>query len=164
MVSFRSPQSLDGTLFANLESVLEQERNILIIDDNEILLKAWKRILDNSNYCLFLTNSAQEGLEILREQKIILVISDIVMPCMDGFELIQAASDMRSEAKIILTTGYVCDFQQLHPDPDGNDVHILMKPYNNIHDVKRFVERVLQEDTSLLSPSLPREHVHLWNL
>ncbi len=142
----------------------KREINILIIDDNETLLKAWKRILTHENFCIFLTNSAQEGAEYLRQNKVDLLICDIVMPYMDGFELVQIACHVNPEPKIILTTGYVCDFNRLREDIYGKDIHILMKPYNNILEVGNFVERVLQEDASLVSPSLPREHVHLWNL
>ena len=59
---------------------------ILIVDDNEEILEFLERIL-NHKYSILKAENGQQALEILSAQAVQLVISDVMMPVMDGFEL-----------------------------------------------------------------------------
>jgi CheY-like chemotaxis protein len=60
--------------------------SILIIDDNEEILEFLTEVLAD-NYTLHLALSGELALKVLSEERISLIISDIMMPGMDGFEL-----------------------------------------------------------------------------
>lgn len=144
-------------------------KKVLVVDDNEILTRAWKRMLAQEPCEAFVTDNPEEALDFLEQEGADLLISDIVMPRMDGFELIQKAQKIDRHLKIILTTGYVCDFTRIHLGLESQDLHVLMKPYNDIGKVESFIHRLLEEDESLSSDngvltSQEDLRIHLWTL
>jgi CheY-like chemotaxis protein len=152
----------------------EALRRVVVVDDNEILLRAWKRILQRAGFDCFATTNPEMALEEIDRAGADLLICDIVMPHMDGFEVIQRVQHMpRADAahpRIVLTTGYVCDFKRLRLDVGTQDIHVLLKPYNSIQEVLHFVQRVMQDDETLLddeedsTQTLDDARVHLWSL
>ena len=148
---------------------------IIVVDDNEVLLKAWQKMLQRAGYDGLTTTEPEEALEEIEYRGADLLICDIVMPHMDGFELIQRLEKMprlsgAQQPKVVLTTGYVCDFKRLRLDVGDQDVHVLLKPYNSIEEVLHFIERVLKSDETLLqqeenpAQTLDDARVHLWSL
>lgn len=143
-------------------------KRVVVVDDNEILLRAWKRILSRQACVYFTTNNPEEALEHLQKEGADLLICDIVMPRMDGFDLLQRTQELSHKPRVVLTTGYVCDFTRLKLEVGSEDVHVLMKPYNDIHEIGIFVRRLLDGDNSLdqeeACRSLDDARVHLWSL
>lgn len=145
-------------------------KRVIVVDDNEILLRAWKKILSSDGYACFATSNPEAALEALEREGADLVICDIVMPHMDGFELLQRARHMNAHPRVVLTTGYVCDFKRLKLDMGDEDIHVLLKPYDNIQEIRRFIRRLLAGDETLETEddshhqSVPDAHVHLWSL
>lgn len=143
---------------------------IVIVDDNEILLRAWKKILTRDGFDCFATTSPEAALEHLEHEGADLLICDIVMPHMDGFELLQRMHQMPWHPRIVLTTGYVCDFKKLKLDVGTQDVHVLLKPYNDIQEILRFIHRLMEGDETLDEQqqdsyqTLDDARVHLWSL
>lgn len=62
-------------------------KKILIVDDNEEHLYLLENIIKQTDYEVELATNGKEALEILKRNKIIMIISDILMPVMDGFQL-----------------------------------------------------------------------------
>jgi CheY-like chemotaxis protein len=151
-----------------LKKLSKNPKKIVIVDDNETLLRAWTRLLEESGYLCFTTNNPQEALSLVESEKADLLISDIVMPQMDGFDLIQQLQHRICKPRIVLTTGYVCDFKRLKFEMGAEDIHVLLKPYNDIHQIENFIRRLLEGDETLDEEdsfkSLDDARVHLWNL
>ena len=61
--------------------------NILIADDNATNLKLLRAMLEAEGHCVFTANDGLEALKLLDHEKIEAVISDILMPRMDGYRL-----------------------------------------------------------------------------
>jgi DNA-binding NtrC family response regulator len=143
-------------------------KKVVVIDDNEILLRAWERILTREECTPFTTTQPEEALDMINREAIDLVICDIVMPQMDGFDVIERLNGMGHHPKVVLTTGYVCDFSKLKVDGIAKELHVLMKPYNDIAEIVRFIHRVLDDDDTLEEEdsfnSLDDTKVHLWSL
>ncbi len=143
-------------------------KKVVIVDDNEILLRAWERILQREGLTPMITTQASEALDWLEHEEADLLICDIVMPQMDGFELIEHINSLDHRPRVVLTTGYVCDFSKLKVEGRDKDLHVLMKPYNDISEIVRFIHRVLEDDESLEEEdsfrSLDDTKVHLWSL
>jgi two-component system, sporulation sensor kinase A len=78
---------------------------ILIIDDDEAILLALNRVLSRENYDLTLTHSPKEGLKILEEKAIDVIISDIMMDEMSGLDLSQIVREKYIHIPVILITG-----------------------------------------------------------
>lgn len=145
------------------------KKKVLVVDDNEYLLKAWERILKNEECTYVTTTNPQAALHYLEDEGVDILISDIVMPQIDGFDLIQRAQQKDSKMKIVLTTGYACDFGRIKLDMPPQNIHVLLKPYNDIDQVETFVKRLINEDSTLDEDenSIQKSNdvrIHVWSL
>lgn len=69
------------------EPVFIQKKRLLLVDDSKVVLAKLQSLLKN-DFLLFTAANGEEALTLLDNQKIDLVITDLEMPVMDGFELI----------------------------------------------------------------------------
>src|SRR5690606_7584330 len=88
------------------------------------------RALRNKGYKVLEARSGEAALEIINEQieGIDLIISDVVMPNMDGPTLIKLVRQRRPELKVIFISGYAEDDFRRKVDA-GEEAHFLMKPF-----------------------------------
>jgi len=103
---------------------------ILLVDDEEEILAFLERIL-NTRYKIFKATTGQEALAILAAEAVQLVVSDVMMPEMDGFELCRKIkSDKRtSHIPVILLTALTGEEDQLKGLKTGASDYIT-KPFN----------------------------------
>ena len=80
--------------------------SILIVDDENSIQRLFSRILSGEGFGVALANDGQEALQLLEENEYDIVITDIVMPHVDGFELARQINDKYS-ADVIVTTGHI---------------------------------------------------------
>ena len=94
----------------NLQTINEDElngsANILIVDDELDIRELTESILHSHGYTVFSASSAKDALTILEDDAIELVISDIVMPELDGFELAHIINHTYPDIKIQLCSGF----------------------------------------------------------
>jgi len=80
--------------------------NILIVDDELALREVTEEILSSHGYNVFCSSSGKEALITLESEKIDLVLSDVIMPEMDGFELAHIIHYKYPDIKIQLCSGF----------------------------------------------------------
>lgn len=108
--------------------------NILMVDDIQKNLYALEQILNQDGYEIFKASSGSECLEILLNQTIHIVLLDIQMPDMDGFEV---ASFIRNNPKtnkipiIFITAASQTDYLDLEGYESGA-IDIIYKPINQV--------------------------------
>ncbi len=85
---------------------MQPERALLIVDDEKNVLHSMKRLLRGENYRVYTATSAMEGLDLLQRQYICVVISDHLMPEMDGITFLQEVKRRRPSVIRILMTAY----------------------------------------------------------
>jgi two-component SAPR family response regulator len=118
---------------------------VVIIDDDPIYLRVWEKILRGISECHYcLTNDPNTLYSILKEQHVDLVISDVVMRPYNGYEIAHRIYQHHPQVQVLLTTGYDCNLQRFNLD--NPNFHILYKPYQNIGDIQRFVEHLVQHE------------------
>ncbi len=120
------------------------EATILIVDDDRTIIRLCQRLLERSSYQVFTVMDPFDALKILERQKIDLLLSDIRMPIMDGFELISQAKQYQPELPVLVMTGYGSidnAIQALHRGVDG----LILKPFENSSELLQAVQRVLGE-------------------
>lgn len=83
--------------------------NLLIVDDEIALSENMKELLEEEAQYIFIANNGAEGLEILRNNKIDCVVSDVKMPIMDGLKMIETARTEGLEVPFIFYTGHGTD-------------------------------------------------------
>ncbi|QWX84887.1 sigma-54-dependent Fis family transcriptional regulator [Cellulophaga sp. HaHaR_3_176] len=83
-----------------------RKENILVVDDDVNILELLQRHLQSWNYHVFKAISVKEAVTILRDTKIDLLITDLKMPEVDGFELIKFVSEHYPKLPKLVVTGY----------------------------------------------------------
>ncbi len=80
--------------------------NILIIDDEKIIIDAVVKIAGTEGYTVDTSQSAVEAIEKIKRTSYDLIITDIMMPEIDGFQLIDKLEKLRTKTPVVVTTGY----------------------------------------------------------
>ncbi len=111
-------------------STLTGQPAILIVDDREANLLALESLLESSNAKIYTANSGNEALSLLLEQSFSLVLLDVQMPCMNGFEV---AEIMRSNPQtlsipIIFITANNTEKDHIFKGYESGAVDYLTKP------------------------------------
>jgi PAS domain S-box-containing protein len=79
---------------------------LLIVDDEKAMLQIFRRKLEGRSHEVHTASSGHEALEIMRENRIDILITDLTMPEMDGIELLQEAVRRQPDLQCIVMTGY----------------------------------------------------------
>lgn len=91
---------------------MRPKRTILCVDDNEQALSIRKVMLETRGYRVQACTTAQQALELFRHGGIDLVLSDLVMPGMDGAALVDRIKDTSPETPAILFSGKVKAYER----------------------------------------------------
>jgi DNA-binding NtrC family response regulator len=79
---------------------------VLVIDDEAIVRTSCSRTLVPEGYEVKLAQNGAEGLRILGEEKVDLVLTDLKMPDMDGIEVLRKIKEGWPVTEVIIITGY----------------------------------------------------------
>lgn len=113
--------------------------SILIVDDEEMMRTLLNRILSREGYKI---RSAEDGvvaLEVLKAEKFDIIISDMKMPRMDGFELLKIVKNEYPKIGVIIMTAYGDTYTVKDALLLGADEYIT-KPFKS-YEISLVVER-----------------------
>ena len=79
---------------------------ILVVDDEENLLRLFQRVLGKEGYEVRTAGSGTEALRLLQQEDFDLIISDLVMPILGGLELMQAVKEDHPDLPFVLITAF----------------------------------------------------------
>jgi two-component system, cell cycle response regulator CpdR len=114
---------------------------IILAEDDEDMRKFLVKALQNAGYDVVSFGNGMEAYERLKEEPFTLLLTDIVMPEMDGIELARKASDLDPDLKIMFITGFAA--VALNPDSQApQDAKVLSKPFH-LRDLVGEIERML---------------------
>jgi two-component system, cell cycle sensor histidine kinase and response regulator CckA len=104
---------------------------VLLVEDEDPVRKFGARALRNKGYEVIEAESGEAALEILRNTagKIDLLITDVVMPRLDGPGLVREVREICPDIKVIFISGYTEDAFRRRLDNDGN-IDFLPKPFS----------------------------------
>lgn len=85
---------------------MEKEKNILIIDDEEVVISSISKIAIMNGYSVDSVLDARLALEKISSASFDLIICDIMLPEMDGFQFLSALEARHTDTPVIMTTGY----------------------------------------------------------
>lgn len=122
-----------------------QKENILIVDDDINILELLQRHLHSLSYHTYKAVSVKEAVAILRDTEIDLLITDLKMPEVDGFQLIQFASEHYPNMPKLVVTGYPSVQDALSAIKSGA-VDYLVKPFT-MEELKQGVLKSLSTKT-----------------
>jgi CheY-like chemotaxis protein len=101
---------------------------ILVAEDEALLRMIAVEILVAAGFQVFEASDGVEALELLKANpQIALLVSDIKMPRMDGYALVEAGLALRPDLKVLLMTGYA---REAPRQVELREIQILHKPFN----------------------------------
>lgn len=115
---------------------------ILVVDDEKNIRDLLEQHFSAMNFKVFTAESATDALAILAEQRIEVVISDIVMPVMKGTDLLKIIKTEYPMTHVIMTTGYVSLENALECMRRGADICVF-KPFNDFEELDAAVIRAI---------------------
>ncbi len=102
---------------------------VLLVEDEPMVRSVAERALTRHGYTVITADNGEDALEILaKNEPIDLLISDVVMPGMDGPTMVREARLSRPELKILFMSGYA--EEQLRKSIDIENVNFLPKPFS----------------------------------
>lgn len=119
---------------------------ILFVDDEKLILKAFKRLLENEGYYVQTALSGKEAIELAKSEGFDIVYTDLVMPDMNGVEVCKEVKSILPHAKVVLISGHPAQLAK-HKSAfvrAGGRKDFLKKPIFGTQLLKK-TEEILQE-------------------
>jgi len=116
---------------------------ILVVDDEVGVTRLCQRLLNRAGYKVITVNRPSEGIDILGNQTVDLLLVDIRMPEIDGFQLLEIGRQLQTDLSVVIMTGFgTVDtaVESLHKGADG----MILKPFSGAELVQA-IERALRE-------------------
>ena len=112
---------------------------ILLAEDEDAMRTYLARALENAGYEVVAVDRGTEALPLLQQQRFDLLLSDIVMPEMDGIELAQHCAEVSPSTKVMFITGFAA--VTLKASREAPQAKVLSKPFH-LRDLVLEVERI----------------------
>jgi len=136
----------------NLREKVMENRTILFVDDEEKVLKAIERCLLDESYHKYYAKSGQEALEILRREEVHIIVVDMVMPGMDGLELIKVVKKQYPKIIIMVLSGYAQPVNIMMAMYDVGIYRFISKPWTYDDDFRAIIRRSINDYNSQFEP------------
>lgn len=119
--------------------------NILFVDDEEFILEAIKLGLSNEQYNCFFALSAKEGLDIVKNMDIDVVVSDMQMPEIDGLTFLKQVEAISPDIIKIIQTGQANLEQVINVINTIDVFNFMLKPYDIEKNLKPLIRKAVHQ-------------------
>jgi len=130
---------------------------VLIVDDEEVLRNILARFMNKAGYETLEAKDGKQAIELYKISKPFIVLSDIMMPKMDGLTLLKEIKKIDSRAMVVLMTGYGNE-DILLDALRGGAMNFFKKPFN-FQEIIKFVENALKHRSEPDLGELFSEHL-----
>ncbi|HBA67678.1 MAG TPA: two-component system response regulator [Methylococcaceae bacterium] len=117
---------------------------LLLVDDEQNILKAIKRLFRSCDYTIHTAENGSEGLALLNQEPVDLILSDMRMPKMDGAEFLAKAAEQWPNTVRILLTGYADIESTIAAVNKGKIYSYCSKPWDD-NELKILVHNALEQ-------------------
>ena len=118
---------------------------ILLAEDDDAMRTYLERALEKAGYIVDSVDRGTAALPLLEQRRYDLLLSDIVMPEMDGIELAQRCNEISADTKVMFITGFAA--VTLKANRDQPQARVLSKPFH-LKDLVLEVARTLDDRIS----------------
>lgn len=126
---------------------------LLIVDDEERFLKTTKSLLENKECVVFTATDALRALELMKTERIDVVILDVKMPGLDGVEVLRRVKQKYPLVEVIMLTGHSTTESAVEGLKLGAfdylikpcDISILLEKVKQAHDKRLAVEEKIRQ-------------------
>jgi GAF domain-containing protein/CheY-like chemotaxis protein len=158
--TIRLPVAADRPAGHGLPARLEPESlRVLVVDDDPVVRETLEEMLRLEGHRVVVADEGAAGLARFQSEPFDVVITDLAMPAMPGWQIAQAVKQARPLVPVVLVTGWAVELSPEQLRANGVD-EVLNKPFG-IDDVRALVARLRgQGDPSGVggvSPAVPKE-------
>jgi two-component system cell cycle response regulator CpdR len=114
---------------------------ILLAEDDQVMREYLARALEKAGYAVSAVDRGTAAIPLLQNEEFDLLLTDIVMPEMDGIELAQKASEMRPDLRVMFITGFAA--VTLKAGRQMPQARVLSKPFH-LRDLVMEVDRMFE--------------------
>jgi len=114
---------------------------ILLAEDDQVMREYLTRALEKSGYAVVAVDRGTAALPLIEAEQFDLLLTDIVMPEMDGIELAQKAGEIRPELRVMFITGFAA--VTLKVGKTMPQARVLSKPFH-LRDLVLEVDRLFE--------------------
>lgn len=107
------------------------ENTVLLVDDERNILNSLTRVFRKDGYNILTAEGGAEGLELIRANKVSIVISDHRMPVMEGVEFLSRVKEASPETIRFMLTGYADIKAVMSAINKGEVYRYITKPWND---------------------------------
>ncbi|MCB2045816.1 MAG: response regulator [Novosphingobium sp.] len=118
---------------------------ILLAEDDEAMRTYLTRALENAGYEVVSVDRGTAAVPLLETQEFDLLLSDIVMPEMDGIELAQLCADIAPRTRVMFITGFAA--VSMRASREVPRTKVLSKPFH-LRDLVMEVERLFADQAT----------------
>ena len=124
-----------------------RDKTVLFVDDDEIVLRSIARGLYGEPYNRCYAKSAEQALEILRQQEVHVLVTDMRMPGMNGAELLKIVTREYPNLVKLVLSGYTDAEDIMKAVHEERVFRLLPKPWNlqQGEDFKRIIRRAVEQ-------------------
>ena len=141
------------------DTTKEKCARILVIDDEEAIHASLKRLLGKQGHQVDAVYSAQAGIDLLQSKTYDLIITDLMMPKINGIELLEKLTELQVKLPVLMITGYPTIRTAMQAMRLGA-VDYLAKPFRRqelLGPVNRMLRRSAADPSSAAAPKMPSE-------
>ena len=122
--------------------------NLLLVEDEDMVRAVAERALTRAGYSVTTASDGEEGLAAIANGNVEfdLIVSDVVMPAMDGPAMARAVRKVKPRIPILFMSGYA--EEQLRNDIDIDNMHFIPKPFS-VQQINAKVSEVLGEQAKV---------------
>ena len=126
---------------------------ILLVDDEIEITEINKRYLEQGGYDIDIANDGKEALEKYKRNKYSLIITDIMMPNMDGYDLISEVQYLNAEQAFLFITAKTTEPDKIYALSMGADDYIVkpFSPRELVLRVRNILRRIEKNSTDSIS-------------
>jgi two-component system, cell cycle response regulator CpdR len=114
---------------------------ILLAEDDQVMREYLARALERSGYSVTAVDRGTAALPLIEAEEFDLLLTDIVMPEMDGIELAQRAGELAPDMRVMFITGFAA--VTLKAGKAMPNARVLSKPFH-LRDVVLEIDRLFQ--------------------
>lgn len=121
-----------------------EKKAVLFVDDEEKILRAIRRCLLDESYRKYYASSGMEALEILEREEVHVMVVDMVMPEMDGLELLNIVKKQYPGIINVVLSGYAQPVKAMMAMCDVGIYRFISKPWAYDDDFRAIIRRAIE--------------------
>jgi two-component system cell cycle sensor histidine kinase/response regulator CckA len=138
-------KELSYTKIDNFVEFGKQNELVLVVEDDPTVRDMAVKALETFGYKVYKASNGKEALELITKEKLLerldLLLTDIIMPEMDGMELARRINKLNPKIKILLCSGYT---ESRVFSEDKQEFELIVKPYS-VNSLNRKIREILDK-------------------